>query len=460
MAPKFGTSGLRGLVTDLTDEVCAAHVAAFLRGVGDGPRQVLVAGDLRPSTARIMDAVTAGAARAGVAAVDCGRVPTPALALAAMRAGVPAVMVTGSHIPADRNGLKFYTARGEITKNDEAGILSRLRDDEVSGPAAFADTRDVLSPYLSRYVDWAGAGALTGLRIGHYEHSSVARDALGLLLSRLGAEVVPLGRADGFVPVDTEAVDAATRARLADWAAATRLDAIVSTDGDADRPLLTDAAGRVVPGDVLGPVTARALGAAFVVTPVSSNTLVEAMAVFDGVVRTRIGSPHVIAGMTGAGGRVVGYEANGGVLLGFDAEGLAPLPTRDAVLPIVAVLRAARGHPGGVAGVVADLPARVTATDRLQDVPTAVTAGLVADLTARAGSVAALIGRRGEAARDLTDGLRVTLEDGDIVHLRPSGNAPELRVYVETADADAAAALLRAMLAAVARRLDRIPAGH
>ncbi|EKO3607624.1 hypothetical protein M6C35_002538 [Vibrio metschnikovii] len=33
---------------------------------------------------------------------------------------------------------------------------------------------------------------------------------------------------------------------------------------------------------------------------------------------------------------------------------------------------------------------------------------------------------------DTTDGLRMTLNDGDIIHLRPSGNAPELRFYVES----------------------------
>jgi phosphomannomutase len=50
--------------------------------------------------------------------------PTPALALAAMTESASAIMVTGSHIPDDRNGLKFYTLAGEITKADEAGILA------------------------------------------------------------------------------------------------------------------------------------------------------------------------------------------------------------------------------------------------------------------------------------------------------------------------------------------------
>ena len=66
-------------------------------------------------------------------AVGCGVVPTPALALEAARRGAAAVMVTGSHIPFDRNGLKFYRPGGEeIGKGDEAGILAALA---APGPA-------------------------------------------------------------------------------------------------------------------------------------------------------------------------------------------------------------------------------------------------------------------------------------------------------------------------------------
>lgn len=125
MAPKFGTSGLRGLVTELTPDLVRAHVAAFLRAcpLGSG---LFVARDLRDSSPRIVADVIAAAHGIGVDVTDCGAVPTPALALAAMGAGAAAVMVTGSHIPADRNGLKFYTPTGEITKTDESAILAVL----------------------------------------------------------------------------------------------------------------------------------------------------------------------------------------------------------------------------------------------------------------------------------------------------------------------------------------------
>ena len=44
---------------------------------------------------------------------------------------------------------------------------------------------------------------------------------------------------------------------------------------------------------------------------------------------------------------------------------------------------------------------------------------------------------------DATDGLRVTFASGEVVHLRPSGNAPELRCYTEADSPERAAAINR-----------------
>lgn len=447
MAPKFGTSGLRGLVTELTPRLISAHVRAFLRAcpVGTG---LWVGRDLRDSSPRIAADVITAARAMGVDVTDCGAVPTPALALGAMGVGAAAVMITGSHIPADRNGLKFYTPLGEITKAEEAGILAMLDQPApkggVSGSLAQADPGPA---FIDRYVNAYGAQALEGQRIGVWSHSAVGRDLLIATLEALGAEVVEIARATQFIPVDTEAVSMEARALLAEAVATHGLNAIVSTDGDGDRPLLADASGQVIAGDVLGQVTAQALGARVIVTPVSSNTGVDALG-FERIIRTKIGSPYVIAGMKNADVvDVVGYEANGGFLLGFEAKGPAgPLPrlmTRDSHLPIIAPLVAAGRD--GLAAMVARGPARFTAADRLQEVPTnrsvALVAKLAEDSDARA-SFLACFGTDSVAAINLTDGLRMTLDSGRILHLRPSGNAPELRFYAEAESHDAAQRLL------------------
>ncbi|MGR3593400.1 MAG: phosphomannomutase [Limimaricola soesokkakensis] len=464
MPPKFGTSGLRGLVTDLTDDLVHAHVRAFLAACPHGGA-VHVGRDLRDSSPRIAATVIAAIRGAGLLAVDCGAVPTPALAMSAMARGHAAVMVTGSHIPADRNGLKFYLPSGEIAKTDEAAILAALNEggapDAITEGALEQDA-DCAARYVARYRDGFGAQALAGLRIGVYEHSSVARDTLAEIVAALGGQVVRIARSDSFIPVDTEAVDPETRTALSGWTAELRLDAIVSTDGDADRPMVTDARGALVPGDVLGPLTAQLLGARIVVTPVSSNTLVEAMESFE-VRRSRIGSPFVIAGMEEAlaedpAAKVVGYEANGGFLLGFEARGpegaIAPLMTRDAVLPIVAPLTAARAKRCGLEELAAQLPLRFTAADRVQEIPSDRSMALIEALRASADERAAFFDTGSdEAGIDETDGLRVGFANGEVVHLRPSGNAPECRLYTEADSAERARALLRAHMTRLAERL-------
>lgn len=457
MPPKFGTSGLRGLVTDLTDALVTDYTRAFLTACPHGGA-VHVGQDLRASSPRIAEAVTRAVRGMGLKAVDHGALPTPALALAAMGAGQAAIMVTGSHIPADRNGLKFYLPGGEIAKSDEEAILAALGSGSVSAENGdLVPEAGAVPAYVARYVTAFGTDALRGLRVGVYEHSSVARDVLAEVLGQMGAEVVRLARAETFIPVDTEAVDQDTRDMLKAWCTEHALDALGSTDGDADRPMVVDASGALVPGDVLGPLVAQCLGAEIICTPVSSNTLVDHMG-FAQVIRTKIGSPYVIAAMEEARGRVVGYEANGGFLLGFDADGpagtLAPLMTRDCLLPIVAPLAMAQAKGVRLAELVSDLPPRFTAADRIAGIATEASKAFIAELTdAPSARATFFAGRAEETGINLTDGLRVSFADGSVIHLRPSGNAPEFRCYAEAESTTRAEALMRETLEAVADRL-------
>jgi|TARA_R110000765_G_scaffold426735_1_gene543953 phosphomannomutase len=464
MPPKFGTSGLRGLVTELTPDLVASYVRAFVAACPQGSA-VHVGWDLRPSSPAIAEVVLQTVQDCGLTAVRCGTVPTPALALAAMNAGCGAVMITGSHIPADRNGLKFYVPSGEVSKEDETQILAAL-DALPSLPerqGSMEDHPTCAADYVARYTDAFGDQALAGMRIGVYQHSSVARDIMVAVVQGCGGTPVPLAWSDTFIPVDTEAVDPETRSQLAAWCAEHALDALISTDGDADRPMLADASGAIVPGDVLGPLTARALGADVLCTPVSSNSMIGQMDCFATIQRTRIGSPFVIAAMEDlldedAQTKVAGYEANGGFLLGFAADAptgsLAPLMTRDCLLPVLAPLAAARAAGQSIAEAAADLPPCFTAADRLQGIEQDRSGPFLAQLKQDAAARAAFFDSMpAERDTDHTDGLRVTFEGGAVVHLRPSGNAPEFRCYTEAATPQAAQDLLHTHLGALRDRL-------
>ncbi|MBE0579783.1 phosphomannomutase [Devosia sp.] len=460
---KFGTSGLRGLASELEGQAARRYTSAFLKHLAalgqDGGGRVFVAGDFRPSSAAIAQDCAVAIDAAGLQPVDCGAIPTPALALHAMAAGCAAIMVTGSHIPADRNGLKFYLPSGEISKEDEAGIMAALADDAVADRAVTSqdEAAAAYERYFRRYAGLLPESRLTGWRIGVFEHSTVARDMLGQLLRHFGAETVSLGRIDGFVPVDTEAFGDAVLAPLGGWVREHGLDALVSADGDGDRPLLMDRHGDFVRGDVLGLITARYLGARSVVTPVTSNSGIERSGAFSRVVRTRVGSPYVVAAMADAPGAVIGFEANGGTLVGqgVSAGGVAlpPLATRDAVLPLLCVLGLAAGKDMPIDALVRALPLQHALADRLQDVPSDKSARFIERLGSDAAYAADLFAPHGIAGLSQIDGMQFQTSSGDMVHFRASGNAPELRCYVEGSTPDVARELLAWGLEVAAREV-------
>lgn len=439
----FGTSGARGLVKDMTDKLCYAYTRAFLQEVVGQADQVVLGHDLRPSSPAIAAACAAAMRDMSYSVIYAGALPTPALAYFASTIKSPCIVVTGSHIPFDRNGLKFYRADGEITKADEVLMRAAMVDmpDEINPFTLDIVDQSASIAYVNRYVDFFGRSSLTGMRIAIYEHSSVARDILHEILIGLGAEVLTLGRTDTFVPIDTEAVRQEDIEKAKTWAETHQFDAILSTDGDGDRPLVGDENGQWFRGDIVGMLCAMYLKADTVVTPVSSNTAVELCGSFKNVVSTKIGSPYVIAGMDQASTQsiVIGYEANGGFLLGRDVaknnHALKALPTRDAVLPMLALLCMAREQGVALSQLSQNLPKRFTASGRLQNFSheksKAILNQLSKDLIITAKVLASDAGEIVDV--NLTDGLRLTFANGDIFHLRPSGNAPELRCYTEAA---------------------------
>jgi len=465
---RFGTSGARGLVTAMTDEVCCAYTLAFLKAISakTGSR-VALAMDLRPSSSNIAAACAAAIKHAELHVDFFGAIPTPAIAYYAQQQGVPALMITGSHIPFDRNGIKFYGFSGEISKADEQNISAAIvslpeRLQKLALPDINTTARQM---YIDRYIDYFEPECLSGLRLGFYEHSSVARDLLKPILEGLGANVISLGRTNEFVPIDTEAVAEVDIKRARKWANEYNLDAIISTDGDADRPLIGDENGRWMRGDIVGLLCAHFLGAQSVAAPVSCNSAIEKCGNFLKVTRTRIGSPYVIEAMTemlksGSQG-VVGFEANGGFLLGSSLERngrtLAPLMTRDAVLPIISLLAMAKDKACKLSALIEDLPNRYTASDRLQFFPTNLSKKILQDLAVSTLTLNEFLSplQLVVANLDLTDGLRITLDNDEIIHFRPSGNAPELRCYAEASNQLSAETLARTALRLMRKKLKK-----
>lgn len=455
----FGTSGARGLVTDFSSEVCSAFTVAFIKVMQQqfDFKKLAIAIDNRPSSPDIAAACIAAAQALDIEVDYYGVIPTPALAVTSMSDNVPAIMVTGSHIPFDRNGLKFYRPDGEISKADEVAILTSESELIALAVGSLPEVSErAANAYLARYLNLFSADSLKGKRIGIYEHSSAGRDLYAGLFENLGAKVISLGRSDNFVPIDTEAVCQSDIDMAVAWQKEFELDAVFSTDGDGDRPLLSDETGNYLRGDILCLLAAKNLGIEALAVPVSCNSAIEDCGVFTKVTRTKIGSPYVIAAFDNleqSNFRFAGFEANGGFLLGTDINvngvTLAALPTRDALLPALAVLT--HVGDGKVSDLVSNLPHIYTASDRLQDFERyksldIINAGLIdpKGLLLQCG-----LSNFDVVSMDDTDGLRLRLDNGDVVHLRPSGNAPELRCYAESDSFSRAADLVHTTLKSI-----------
>lgn len=542
----FGTSGRRGLLRDLTQLEIFINALAELEylqalplnegGITRGDT-FYFGSDLRPSSTRLVgdapergelaQAIEAAIHKAGMQPVYLGALPTPALTAQAIAHAKGSIMVTGSHIPFDRNGYKTNTSQGELLKRHEPPINDRValvRERVYS--ATFADSPfaengqfksghralpaidgSASTSYIRRYVEFLGAGALSGLRVVFYQHSAVGRDLVPMILRELGAEVIEAGRSEQFVPIDTENIDAeqlAAMQSLIDDATHTygRIDALVSTDGDSDRPLILGVdpeSGRAqfFGGDLVGMMTAEFLGADAVVVPISCNDAIDRGRLKQYLEpKTRIGSPFVIAGMELALAKgksaVCGWEANGGFLTGSvirrHDRNLAALPTRDAVLPIVAVLTSAKEHGLSLIDLFKRLPQRFSRAALIKDFPRDKSLNMLRRFSPTDPTICEIdfssespqwhsaddetlhptaeSAENMEAARqalsvhfreargfgtidriNFLDGIRISFANGDVAHLRPSGNADELRIYA-VADTQDRADVITAMAVA------------
>lgn len=475
---KFGTSGARGRVVDMTDLVCFGITQGFishLEHIGDLKKKgevIAIAGDLRPSTPKILQAVAKSIDYCGYQVEFHGYIPSPAIALYGIKNQLPTIMVTGSHIPADRNGIKYNKVSGEILKADELGIKAQ----SIQIPDYFDQNGNFTSEYISllpeasskasqaytqHFLDFFPRQFLKDYHLGFYQHSAVGRDLLPQILEKLGARVTRLGFSTEFIPVDTEAIRPEDEKLAKEWTSNQHFDALLSTDGDSDRPLVATAEGEWLRGDLLGILVAHFLQADAVVTPVSCNSGLEKMGVFRSTLRTQIGSPFVIEGMQECElkgfKKIVGYEANGGFLvqtpIHHEGRTLGKLPTRDTMIVFLSILGLARQKNGTIKNLLNLLPPRYTCSGRLKDFPLIQSQQIIqkfmdSESNPKLESVTAEFkDLAGECIlANLIDGLRMSFDSGKVIHLRASGNAPEFRCYTEADSQVAAEKLLQQCL--------------
>ena len=340
---RFGTSGLRDTVENMTDMECYINTRGFLgylNRIGEFKERTVVAlgGDRRQSTPRIKRAVAAAVRDMEGEVDNQGLTSTPALTYYAMQSKIPSIMVTGSHIPAGRNGIKFTKIGGEILKTDEEGILACVAEEramvyeipsedslfdqdngmfkggEAEKAGLLVQEKDASDACMKAYADrykkiFERKPPLSKTKLFFYEHSTVARDLAKDLFEALGAKVVAPDeeitieyidekghgkietaslRSREFVAVDTESVSNRTLSIFEKVMNEKDLDVGCTMDGDSDRPLLVYRLYRegrstreigYITGDILGLLAVLALKElgveiSAVAVPISANDAV------------------------------------------------------------------------------------------------------------------------------------------------------------------------------------------
>ncbi|SDG85994.1 phosphoglucosamine mutase [Roseospirillum parvum] len=368
----FGTDGVRGTANQepMTAEtamrlgMAAGHY--FTRG--EHRHTVVIAKDTRLSGYLIEPALTAGFIAMGMDVALVGPLPTPAVAMLtrSMRADL-GVMISASHNPYQDNGIKLFGPDGYKLSDAVEAEIERLFHNGLAAhhapPHKLGRARR-LEDASGRYIEHAKATFPRGLRLDDLKivvdcANGAAYRTAPQVLWELGAEVVPVAVApDGFnINRDCGSLHPEL---MAEEVLRHGADLGLALDGDADRVVLCDEAGRVVDGDqVLGLIAAawkrdgRLKGPGIVAT-VMSNLGLERFLLSHGLelVRTKVGDRYVVEEMR-AGGFNVGGEQSGHVVLGDHAttgDGLV------AALQVLAEVVRAGGPASAVMRQVETLP--------------------------------------------------------------------------------------------------------
>jgi phosphoglucosamine mutase len=419
----FGTDGIRGLVGEhpMTVDFALRLASAAARVLAPDGGMVLIGKDTRVSGYMFESALEAGFVAAGVDALLIGPLPTPAIAYLTRRFDCNfGVVISASHNLYDDNGIKFFDSTGEklsdefeerIEEELQAGVATRASGQ--LGRARRVD--DLRTEYQAFCASTLPKGMrLEGLKIVVDCANGAAYKVGPRLLADLGADIIPIGCSPNGRNINDGC--GSTRPELLQLTVpGVRANVGIALDGDGDRLVMVDHLGRIVDGDQILYVLAKAWQKAGllrgpVVGTVMSNLGLEIALRNLGIEfrRAAVGDRYVLAMLKETGG-MLGGEASGHILT------LDRTTTGDALVSALQVLAVMQQSGRSLAELVADVPrfpqvllnVRVAKRFDPSEVP---------------------------AVREAVRRIEARLNGEGRVVLRPSGTEPVIRVMVEGRD--------------------------
>ncbi len=432
----FGTDGVRGEAgTFLTAELATLLGHAATASLGAERPRVLIVRDTRESGPMLEAALAAGIAAAGGDALLAGVLPTPAAAILVRRLGLDmAAVVSASHNPYRDNGIKFFSAAGTKLPDEVEARIEALMEGDGPPAAEHPGRIEELNGGEDDYVRELAAAFridLSGRKVLLDCANGATYRVAPRIFEQLGATVETIG-VDPDGRNINEGVGSTHVGTLAERIADSDAEIGFAFDGDGDRVLAVDAAGRIHDGDELIALAARGMAArgelgdgGVVVTVMTNFGFHQAMkeAGID-VAITQVGDRYVIDEMLRREWKLGGEQS--GHIIATDI-----VATGDGTAAALLTMRMLGDS------ALADAPAMDKLPQRLVNVK-------VADRESLAGAV---------AVWDQVGKESAALEGRGRVLLRPSGTEPLVRVMVEAPEADEADAVCDRLVALVEQEL-------
>ncbi len=431
MVKAFGTAGVRGVFnrTQTPEQVYKlAETIAFASGRG----RYGIGWDGRKASALLARTVMAAVSAVGSDAYSFGLVPTPVVAFGTRnRSCLTGFSVTASHNPPEFSGVKVFNSKGmELPKSDEERIERALAVDVMKPSGRFGElvpdegvVDDYIDALTGRYeraseplriaVDCAsGPGGLVTPRV---------LKALGHQVFSLNAQVSWRFPARPPEPTPTNLAD------FSRMVPEMGVDFGFAHDGDADRLVMVDALGNVVPDSILAILALRALGLTKGMAVISENTSEAVSEAAEGlglkVQRSRVGKTFAV------------MEAEGGVFAAEPSKVVDPRwgPWEDGInaAAMISVLLSKERNLLGQ--IIRDVPWKYRQVNLKVQV-----------------RMSALKENAKDAFRKFRvwdertlDGYKLVFSDGSWVMFRPSGTEPITRLYCESKDQQTLDALVQ-----------------
>jgi phosphoglucosamine mutase len=321
----FGTDGIRGKARQYpldAPTMFALGQALAHRRKG----RVLMGMDTRESGPEIARALSAGIRARGGTATYIGIIPTPGVAyLCRTSDAVAGISISASHNPYEDNGVKIFGHDGmKIPDSDEEQVedeLRAIRRDDVAIPAVdLRDDETLIAKYEQFLVDGVKPNALRGKRVVLDVGYGAAFRIAPKVLRRVGADVRVIHDQPNGRNINENA-GAMHPEGLSQVVVREKADFGVAFDGDADRAVFVDDAGKIRNGDEIIYLWARKLqrdrklGGNCVVTTVMSNFGFEQQLRRDRIelCRAQVGDKYVLEMMLGRHS-ILGGEQSGHII--------------------------------------------------------------------------------------------------------------------------------------------------